>query len=217
MRSTADRRRQTADRGPKTEQGQTLAPPVLLLAAGRGPLAGAFAGLCATAPMTVAMLVAHRLLPGHEQYPVPPYEITREARQKAGIVQRARQIVGRGQTRSEQEQVSIALLAHFGFGAAAGAIFGLGGRLIATNSGPARGIIYGLIVWAANYLGLLPATGLYRAPQREPLGRHTMMIVAHVVWGAALGLLFQKLTGADQSAQQTRQQPTRSAGVAPNR
>ena len=82
----------------------------------RGPLAGAFSGLCATAPMTVVMLIVHRLLPGYEQYPVPPYEITREAGEKSGIVETLRQVTGRGKTRDEHERVSMALLAHFGFG-----------------------------------------------------------------------------------------------------
>lgn len=158
-----------------------------------GPLAGALSGLCATAPMTVAMLTLHQLLPGHEQYPVPPYEITREASEKPGIVQAIRRLAPGAERKTEHERVAQALLAHFGFGAAAGAVYGLAGHAIAA-SGPQRGIVYALIVWAANYLGLLPAANLYRAPQHEPLGRHAMMIIAHVVWGAALGLLFDSLT-----------------------
>lgn len=181
-----------------------------------GPLNGALSGLCATAPMTVTMLALHQLLPGHEQYPLPPYEITREATEKPGVVQAIRRLAAGGKTKSQHDRVAQALLAHFGFGAAAGAVYGLAGRAIAVAPGPPRGVVYGLIVWAANYLGLLPAAGLYRAPQREPLGRHAMMITAHVVWGAALGLLFQNLMGDGQSSQRARQQPTLPAGFGSN-
>jgi len=48
---------------------------------------------------------------------------------------------------------------------------------------------YGLVVWAGSYLGLLPAVGLHRPATREPAGRNGMMIGAHVVFGAVLGLL----------------------------
>src|SRR5919107_176638 len=53
----------------------------------------------------------------------------------------------------------------------------------------AKGITWGLIVWATSYLGLLPATGLHEPATRHPRERNLLMILAHVVWGGALGLL----------------------------
>jgi hypothetical protein len=48
-------------------------------------LNGALAGFVATVPMSAAMLTMHRLLPEHEQYPLPPHEITAELAEKADM------------------------------------------------------------------------------------------------------------------------------------
>ena len=48
---------------------------------------------------------------------------------------------------------------------------------------------YGLAVWTTGYLGLLPALGALRPATEHPPRRTALMIAAHVVWGAALGLL----------------------------
>lgn len=165
-------------------------------------LSGLLSGLCATAPMTLVMVIVHRLLPGDEQYPLPPYEIAREMSEGAGAEQHAD---------DEQEHVQLALISHFAFGAGAGGVYGLLGKAIPLSGAPG-GIVYGLVVWGANYLGLLPATGLYHSPVREPLGRHAMMIAAHVVWGAVLGLLFQELVqDPKQPAAAGQQRPTMPA------
>jgi uncharacterized membrane protein YagU involved in acid resistance len=146
-------------------------------------LHGMLAGLSATGPMTVVMLIWHRLLPRHEQYPIPPYVITTRAVEETS----ASNLVDQ-----ESERVGLTVASHFGFGAAAGALYGLLADALPLP-GPGKGTIYGLLVWAAYYLGILPATGLYRPPQAEPLRRHGMMIMAHVVWGLALGSLFAQL------------------------
>ena len=46
---------------------------------------GALAGLVATAPMTAVMLLLHRLLPEHEQYPLEPLRITRRVAERVGL------------------------------------------------------------------------------------------------------------------------------------
>ena len=46
-------------------------------------LKGGLAGLAATVPMTMAMAAMHKLLPDHEQYPLPPRLITENALEKA--------------------------------------------------------------------------------------------------------------------------------------
>jgi hypothetical protein len=51
------------------------------------------------------------------------------------------------------------------------------------------GTLYGLVVWGASYLGLVPALGLLSPATRHPRRRNALMIAAHLVWGAALGLL----------------------------
>ena len=140
---------------------------------------GALAGLVATAPMTVVMLVLHRLLPGWEQYPLEPYRITRRLAQKVGL----------GHLVDDKEEaVAATSVAHFGYGAAAGALFPpLLGWLPVHPA--LAGLGYGLAVWTASYLGLVPALGLLSPATRHPRRRNLLMITAHLVWGACLGLL----------------------------
>jgi uncharacterized membrane protein YagU involved in acid resistance len=140
--------------------------------------AGAAAGLVATAPMTGAMKLAQAMLPAREQHPLPPRRITLRALRKTGLRPHAHL--------DERGRRGLTLAAHYGYGTGAGALFGV----IAprnTRDAVAAGVGYGLLVWAASYLGLMPALGLHPPANRETPGRNAMMIAAHVVWGAALG------------------------------
>src|SRR4051794_11851094 len=77
----------------------------------------------------------------------------------------------------EGGRLRVTLLAHFGMGTAAGALYGLLAprqRLL----GPLAGAGFGLAVWAGNYLGLLPALGILRPatehpPSNRPVSRRT--------------------------------------------
>jgi uncharacterized membrane protein YagU involved in acid resistance len=148
-------------------------------------LSGSLAGLAATVPMTAAMVALHKQLPRHEQYPLPPREVTVQVAEKAGVVDDL-------ETEAEVRQATWA--AHFAFGAAAGALYGPlarhmpGGRV-------AGGVLFGLAVWSGSYVGWLPALGIRRSATRQPPRREGLMIAAHIVWGAALGLLTSKLSG----------------------
>jgi hypothetical protein len=144
---------------------------------------GALAGAAATAPMTAVMAAWNQALPEGQQERLPPRQITRNAAWLAGV-----------NDLSEPAKEGLTAAAHFGYGAAAGAAF----ALIAPHL-PAppvlSGVGYGLAVWAAGYLGWLPATGLHRGALNEPTGRNAMNIASHVVYGAALGLLTEALAG----------------------
>ncbi|MEJ7606229.1 MAG: DUF6789 family protein [Bryobacteraceae bacterium] len=72
--------------------------------------------------------------------------------------------------------------------------------MIAGKSGlppAAEGALYGLAVWGGSYLGVMPATGLYKSATEEPAARNALMIAAHLVWGAALGVIFNKLADSE--------------------
>lgn len=138
-------------------------------------LRGAIAGLAATAPMTLAMALMHRQLPPHERYPLPPSEITAVAEREA-----------LGRDLDPETHAAATLAAHFGYGAATGAIYG---ALAGERPGPASGAGFGLLVWAGSYMGLLPALGVLRPATEHPARRTALMIAAHLVWGAALGAL----------------------------
>ena len=146
-------------------------------------LKGALAGFLATAPMTLAMDAMHRQLPAHERYPLPPSDITAELTEEAGVRQHL----------DPPEHIALTMLAHFGYGAAAGALYGPISRH--TGLSPvASGVVFGLGVWTVSYLGLLPALGILRSATEHPARRNELMIASHVVWGAATGLLTSSLS-----------------------
>lgn len=145
-------------------------------------LRGAVAGCVATAPMTVVMMALHRLLPRTEQYALPPSEIVAQIAENVGAEQHI----------DAQQHIALTLLGHFGYGAAVGVGYvPLAPRL--PFPAAVNGIGYGLAVWAVSYLGLLPAAGLLTPATEHPARRNVLMIVAHIVWGAALGVVFERL------------------------
>src|SRR5688500_7802887 len=108
-------------------------------------VAGSVAGLTATAPMTAAMELMFQGLPWHEQHPLPPRTITMRAMRKTGLRPPA----------DEDHRLALTLASHFGYGTAMGGLYGAGTRHVQAPAA-AKGITYGLAVWAGSYLGLLP-------------------------------------------------------------
>ena len=146
-------------------------------------LAGAISGCLATAPMTLFMEAAHKILPPEEQQPLPPREITMRAAEKAGVREHV-DVPGR---RTEST-----LLAHFAFGTTAGFIY----SYMAGASGlrpAAEGSLYGLGVWSSNYLGILPGLGVVRSATEDTARRNALMIAANVLWGLTNAALYSSI------------------------
>ena len=143
---------------------------------------GAISGLIATVPMTLIMHGGHRMLPRREQYPLPPSEIVQVLGEEVGIEQQI----------SEDQHVAVSLVAHFAYGTTAGAMYA---PTLSKLPLPAiiSGIAYGLLVWAASYLGWLPAVGILRPATEHPQGRNALNVGSHIVWGAVLGLLYDRI------------------------
>jgi uncharacterized membrane protein YagU involved in acid resistance len=140
--------------------------------------AGAVAGFVATLPMTAVMELLFQHLPRHEQYPLPPREITDQLTVKTGV----------GDELPELHRQWLALGAHFGYGSAMGGLYGLMfGRDAAAPM--MQGAVYGLAVWAGSYLGLLPALRILKPATEHPLERNLLMIFAHAIWGGSVGAL----------------------------
>jgi hypothetical protein len=78
-----------------------------------------------------------------------------------------------------------------------GALYGPLSRAIPLPA-PLAGPAFGLAVWAANYLGVLPALGLLRPATEHPPRRNALMIAAHLVWGLATGLLVETFRDRDE-------------------
>lgn len=143
---------------------------------------GWIAGLIATVPMTLFMKAARRGLPWRQRYVLPPREITDRVVRRAGF----------RHDLDEPEMRGLTTLAYFGFGANAGGLYGLLSRALNLPA-PVKGPAFGLLVWAFSYIGLLPMAGLFPKAPREPIRRQLIMIVAHLIWGAALSASMQTL------------------------
>ena len=152
-------------------------------------LLGALAGLAATAPMTLAMKLMHAALPRHEQYPLPPRQVTEGMAEKAGLNEHL----------DEEERAAATWASHFAYGTACGALYGaLSEGLDSLDVPPAlAGVGFGLAVWAGSYLGWLPAAGIISPATEHPPRRNALMIAAHVVWGATAGLTLDMLADGD--------------------
>lgn len=148
---------------------------------------GAIAGVAASLTMTTAMRRLHRNLPDDEQYAVPPREIIHGISHDRGGLADPRQ--------DEDASSSWTMLAHFAYGGLTGALFGL-----QRDRGVITGVGYGLGVWAASYLGWIPAARILTPATRHPMRRNAMMLAAHAVWGAILALGMREIEAAERGA-----------------
>lgn len=140
-------------------------------------VAGALAGLAGTVAMTAAMRAMFRALPEKDRYPLPPRLITDRVVGPTGLMD----------AMDEPERRDLTLALHYGYGAAAGALYPAVARQI---GGPAvaTGIGYGLAVWGASYLGWIPAMRILTPATHHPRARNGLMLAAHVVWGGVTGV-----------------------------
>ena len=139
---------------------------------------GALAGLIATIPMTLFMLLMHRLLPRWQKYALPPERITHELSERAGT----------DKFLDKPRLLGATLVSHFGYGAFMGTLYGMLRKRVKLPAA-VKGSIFGVIIWAGSYLGWLPAMDMAAAGTEEPLRRNALMIGAHVIWGATTGII----------------------------
>lgn len=135
---------------------------------------GAIAGTVATIPMTLVMITLFRRLPAHQRYPLPPRLLMENFMGR----------VARDQVREDASLTHLTLAAHFGYGAATGVAF----PFLEHDTEPQllRGMAYGVGIWAASYLGWIPAARLLDPATRHPARRNALMLSAHLIWGTAL-------------------------------
>jgi uncharacterized membrane protein YagU involved in acid resistance len=141
-------------------------------------LLGALAGIAATCAMTAAARAMHRRLPAPERYPLPPREIVE-----------SRLPVTPGRTLDEHGRQTATIAAHFGYGAATGALYALAMPRGSILSGAA----YGVLVWVVSYFGIMPGLRILRPAPDHPGRRNALMIAAHLVWGSALARTLREL------------------------
>ena len=141
----------------------------------RAVLRGALAGAAATVPMSAVMLALRKHM--GEQ---PPDVITAQAAHAVGAEP------------TETEADAMASVAHLAFGAVGGAAYAL---LPKWGPSPLRGVLTGLGIWATAYQGWVPALEIMPPASKDQPKRPGIMIAAHVVYGAVLGVLEENLRG----------------------
>src|SRR5688572_6803090 len=156
----------------------------------RAVLFGAGAGVAATLAMSALMLVAQRAgLLGRS----PPRHIVERGLARLHV---------RGKVSRPQRQLLTAV-AHLGFGASQGALYAalhhwlapwpVRPQRVASTPSATTGVPFALLVWAASYAGWIPALGILPSPSRDRPGRPLSMVLAHVVYGAALATTLRKM------------------------
>lgn len=137
---------------------------------------GALAGLTATTAMTAVMRRLRQRLPDEELYPLPPREITERILPEI----------------EEPGLRDASLVAHFAYGATAGALIASTG----TRPRNSVGSLIGACVWAASYLGWVPGLAVLKPANEHPRRRNALMISAHLVWGAVTTWSIRELADA---------------------
>lgn len=101
-------------------------------------------------------------------------------------------LLGRPLTGREKELGGPIL--HYGFGAAAGALYGAAAEVDRSVS-RAAGIPYGITLWlVANEIGM-PAAGFATRPSDYPLSRHAASLASHLVFGMTVEGMRRLLRG----------------------
>ncbi|MGE3314459.1 MAG: hypothetical protein AB7O26_05030 [Planctomycetaceae bacterium] len=159
---------------------------------------GALSGAAATLPMTAAMLVIRRFLPQKERGALEPHRVTSNVLQRLHLADR----------NSAESQTAATTLAHFGYGAANGALFAIFQRLLPIPP-IVRGLCYGLGLCGASYAGWIPALGILPAPTKRPMGRNILLVAAHAIWGSVLGYGLERGREALSRMERNRQPAAR--------
>ena len=137
---------------------------------------GALAGTVATAAMSGLMLAGARAGLMREQ---PPKRVVRA-------------LLPGHRHRPKPGERTLGTLAHFAFGAASGALFGLlaGGRRPRVPAG----VAYALAIWVSGYQGWIPEFKIMPPISQDLPGRPAVMAAAHVVYGTALVLVLNRIS-----------------------
>jgi len=142
---------------------------------GRAVLAGAAGGVAGAAAMAPIFLGAERAGAIAE---TPPERVIDRAAERASPRNR--------RSAPEPARGPLALAGHLLYGAGAGIPYALLRRRWPLPW-PAAGAGYGLALWAAGYLGWMPAAGVWSLPWRQRPGHAVTPLLAHLAYGLALG------------------------------
>lgn len=143
-----------------------------------GAVDGAKAGLKATVPMGATMRMGLMATSTAER--VPFSAVMKTIERHAGF------------RVDEPTHAAASWAGHLAYGAAFGAVLGAAQAALpqqarSTAARTSIGAVFGLGLWAASYLGWLPAMGILKSAKKSPVGFNATNIAAHLVWGGAAG------------------------------
>lgn len=165
-------------------------------------VAGAVAGAAGTGLMTLAMEGYYRLLPSDERQPLEPSQILdrlqslfipeRPEAQLALWPTRSSWLTSLRSARSTRAHAVLTLAAHFGYGIFGGVVYastmhGLRLPLVA------RGIVFGLGLFAVSYLGWLPSLRVLQPVTTYTRRRQAGLVGAHLVYALTVAALADRL------------------------
>lgn len=146
-----------------------------------GALAGVAGGVVMTA---MRMKVAPKVLPEEMQ---PEEFVPKEA------VEWAEEKAGQPQALSEAQEMSVALVAHLGYSALMGSLYGIGRPQLKAVPAPLAGALFGLAVWGVSFEGWMPAVGIIERTTDKPPKKWTPYVMGHIVYGAVTALGYEGL------------------------
>jgi len=162
------------------------------------------AGFVGTGPMTGLMEAYRRGVPVTSKDPFIPREVAEGIARRAGFEEQVDEW-------GEPAWWGLTAASHFGFGGAAGAVYGAieplinryrkngTGRTVKVTEARhisrhlAQGAGFGLLVWATHYLGIFPALGLVKPQGDKPIRKNTGLVLSHLVWGMTTSLVYDSL------------------------
>ena len=104
-------------------------------------------------------------------------------------------------TYSDQEMPWVSFIVHFGFSVSFGIIY----EVLVENSQYLKkgyGTIFGLAVWVAFHLGIMPAMGTVPSAKEQPKEEHLSEALGHIAWMWTNDIvgreLYRRLTEAKQ-------------------
>ncbi|MEU7898160.1 hypothetical protein AB0B45_35525 [Nonomuraea sp. NPDC049152] len=139
---------------------------------------GALAGATATTAMSAVMLAGDKAGLMREN---PPKRVVRS-------------LLPGHPRRPKPGEKQVAVLAHYAFGAGAGALLALVTR--GRGAPLPVGVAYGLAIWLASYEGWVPALTSIPPIHRDRPGRQLVMGLAHVVFGSVLAASMHRRAAA---------------------
>jgi len=139
-------------------------------------LRGAIAGAGATAIMSIVMMASERVgLMGRH----PPERIAEHGLEASD------------EAPDERAVKAVGAVAHFAFGTAGGAAFGVIAGARDPGTAQRLAVPWAIAIWLVSYFGWIPAMHVLPPPSEDRPGRAWTMLVAHLVYGASLGTLWR--------------------------